>query len=81
MSNNQTAFICINSKPTKIKKKSCPIFKKKKIQIGFSKFKVWSLEELKLISKVCLPYVWIMLDVAEDKTVKSGLVYAHLWKH
>ena len=37
MSNNQTAFICINSKPTKNKKKSCSIFKKKKIQIGFYK--------------------------------------------
>ena len=41
MSNNQTAFICINSKPTKIKKKSCPIFKKKKNSNWF--FKIQSM--------------------------------------
>ena len=36
MSNNQTAFICINSKPTKIEKKTMSDYQNK-IQISFYK--------------------------------------------
>ena len=72
------AFICINSKLIIliIQKISCPIIEEFKL-VSMESL-VRSTEELKLIFKVCLPFVWITLNVAEYQTVGSGLFYIQI---